>query len=146
VAVVEETLSKLRGAGRFLVDDGGQRFESRVDAPASQREIDDAFERLPRRDELRELWSTARRAELFTDPAIGGWGLRLLSPAEAVDATRKWALRRPDDMLPATGGVLILLPRDARDAWYRLSMSLSEFLARYVDARGDKFWEVGVRR
>jgi hypothetical protein len=108
---------------------------------------------------LLELWSTTREAELFTDPRIGGWGLRLLSPPESAAMTQKWLRRRPEDvrrddvvigeflhdedalLLPAAGGVLILLPQDPRSEWWLLNIDLAEFLSRYVEAGGEQFWE-----
>jgi hypothetical protein len=156
---IAETLARLRGALQIVVDADGQILESRVVPPASRTEIEEAFPQLDGRHELVELWSTTREAELFTDPHIGGWGLRLLNPAESAAVTHDWLRRRPDDvrrddivvgeflhdeeavLLTAGGNLLILLPREPRDMWWRLNIGLAEFLARYVDAGGEKFWE-----
>jgi hypothetical protein len=44
------------------------------------------------------------------------------------------------------GRVYIALPIDPRVEWESPAASLSAFLALYLDAHGDKFWELAVNR
>ena len=37
--------------------------------------------------------------------------------------------------------ILIALPLDPRDEWYRAASELGQFLESYFNARGDKYWE-----
>jgi hypothetical protein len=42
---------------------------------------------------------------------------------------------------PGEGRILVALPFDERRDWYRVAPSLAEFLNRYFDSRGAKYWE-----
>ena len=100
---------------------------------------------------------------MFEDVDYGQWGLALLSPtASARRTAEQRALRpadyRPDDvvageflgdlellvMAPSEAGergILIALPLDDRQEWYPAAPDLAQFLERYRDQQGAKFWE-----
>jgi hypothetical protein len=110
-------------------------------------------------DELREFWELADGARLFEDPDYGQWGLVLLSAAASSQRTESEFAARPDDLerddivigeflgdqdllVYSVGeGVLVALPLDEREGWYRAAPSLTGFLRRYAESRGEKFWE-----
>ena len=101
-------------------------------------------------------------ARLFTDVDYGQWGLVLLGPEVSWRRTLDQldlppADRRPGDVVigeflgdldlliyaPTEAGesrILVSLPLDPRDDWYAVGSSLEEFLVRYVDNQGEKFW------
>lgn len=45
----------------------------------------------------------------------------------------------------AGAGVLVALPLDARPDWHMAAGNLTEFLARYLTAFGEKYWEQSRR-
>jgi hypothetical protein len=45
-----------------------------------------------------------------------------------------------------SGRVYVALPLDPRKEWESPASSLAEFLARYLDAQGEKYWDVAVNR
>jgi hypothetical protein len=87
----------------------------------------------------------------------------LLSPAESARRTAAVRAERPDDLrdddvvigeflgdqelvvfAPSQRGerrVLIALPLDRRDDWYGAASGLAEFLTRYRESEGEKYWE-----
>ena len=109
------------------------------------------------------LWAATGEARLFEDVTYGQWGLHLLSPAASAARTARERTDRPDDirpddvvvgeflgdqdlliLAPSESGdrrVLLALPLDKRDVWSGAAPSLADFLARYYDALGDKYWE-----
>jgi len=114
---------------------------------------------------LCELWDLASSLRLFVDITYGQWGLIVLPPARAVEFTvRQFSLyeekmRKGDlvigEFLGDTelvilrcdraeedfGKVLIFLPLDPRADWPCVGNSFDEFLRRYVENRGSKYWE-----
>jgi hypothetical protein len=137
------------------------------DEPASGGEIAAAWPGTELPAELVEMWSTSRQSRLFEDVDYGQWGLVLLSPAAAARYTAAQRAGRPgayrdDDIVvgeflgdqellvlaPGEAGhghVLIALPLDDRPDWDRAADSLAEFLARYLEAAGAKYWERSTR-
>jgi hypothetical protein len=133
-----------------------------LSAPASIAEVDACWTGgVP--DELRRLWSISRSSFLFEDVEYGQWGLALLSPEDAATRTAGFRSARPDDAAPgdivvgeflgdlellvvaADGtGVLVALPLDPRGDWYRAAPSMADFLLRYRESQGDKYWERGM--
>jgi hypothetical protein len=108
--------------------------------------------------ELVELWTSARSARLFEDIDYGQWGLVLLSPPESADRTALELAERPGDfaagdivigeflgdqelLVHTPTGILVALPLDPRSDWDVAADNLEEFLRRYLDAHGDKYWE-----
>lgn len=113
--------------------------------------------------ELRELWEVCGGARLFTDVDYGQWGLVLLGPEVSWRRTLDQLDYAPDDMRPGDvvigeflgdselliyapseagdSRILVSLPLDAREDWYRVGSSLEEFLVMFVEHQGQKFWE-----
>lgn len=113
--------------------------------------------------DLIDLWSTCREARLFEDVNYGQWGLVFLSPTESAKRSALEREQRPDDfssidivvgeflgdqellvLSPSEGNgrnVLVALPLDERAEWYPAAASLGEFLDRYMDHQGEKYWE-----
>jgi hypothetical protein len=135
------------------------RLMCRLEPPATEQEVSDAWGAKSLPTQVRELWTTSRGAELFVDIDYGQWGLKLLSPFESAAKSRQVQVERPADVglkdvvigrflgdqdlvvVDDHEAVLIALPLDRRADWYRPAFDLSEFLSRYVAASGAKFWE-----
>lgn len=135
-----------------------------LSASATDEEIRSAWPDGPPR-ELAEAWSVSRESRLFEDVDYGQWGLVLLSPAESARRTAEQRELRPDDyraedvvigeflgdlellvLAPSEAAdqrVLVALPLDGRQDWYPAAPDLAQFLERYRDQRGAKFWESG---
>lgn len=133
------------------------------DPGATNEEIAALDVAVPR--ELQDFWRESKSAQLFKDGQYGQWGLRILSPNEAREATRQFQQERPNDALEADlvvgtffgdsdlviircdktsddfGHVLIALPLDARSDWDFVGDDFKQFLDAYVAAQGGKFWE-----
>lgn len=116
-------------------------------------------------DDLCALWTRVSGLRLFEDVRYGQWGLILWSPEQLVDAHRRRIRGREQDFRagdvilgeflgdsdllvlrcdPAAcdyGNVMVALPIDPRAEWYTVGASLLDFLIRFVDANGEKFWE-----
>lgn len=129
--------------------------------PATDEEIRSSWPAAPA--ELARAWSVSHESRLFEDVDYGQWGLVLLSPAASARRTaEQGALRpadyRPDDvvageflgdlellvMAPSEAGdrrILVALPLDERQHWHPAAPSLAEFLEKYRDQHGAKFWE-----
>jgi hypothetical protein len=109
--------------------------------------------------ELHEFWLAAGAAELFVDADHGQWGLRIFSPTVSATRSREEMVRRPkefamDDLvigeflgdqellvIDRDGHVMVALPIDRRQDWFRPTTSLSDFLHRFLMTNGAKFWE-----
>lgn len=115
--------------------------------------------------DLIDLWRITQSATLFQDVEYGQWGLDLLSPGRSAAATIDFRSKRTKDFLDGDcvigfflgdsdllvvrcdplqkdyGNVLVAMPIDHREEWYRVTPSLSAFLTGYIAARGGKFWE-----
>jgi len=133
------------------------------DEPATDAEIASAWPGGQAPGELVHSWSTSRQSRLFEDVDYGQWGLMLLPPANAAKRTAGERVLRPNayragDIIigeflgdqellvfaPSEvnrGQVLIALPMDDRPDWPAAASSLAEFLERYLDALGEKYWE-----
>ena len=122
-----------------------------------------AFGRYP--DELKAFWSFSCSAELFRDVTYGQWGLSILSPSESESETADAMKQRPHEFAAGDlvigrfigdsdylvircdagnldfGSLLVATPLDERTHWYRVAGSLTEFLTKYADSTGDKYWE-----
>lgn len=112
--------------------------------------------------DVSEFLTIANGAELFKDSEYGQWGLRIFSieeiEQENLDA-REWQsyligtdlvignfLGDLDLLVVSTddksfGEIIIATPIDYRIDWYFLKMNFAEFIEKYADADGDKFWE-----
>jgi len=144
------------------VGDNPFKLACSLEEGATKEEVAEAWSDVTLPAELVEFWTHSRTARLFEDVDYGQWGLKVLSPAESAARTASERSDRPTDfgandivigeflgdqeLLVLTDGgseaeVLIALPLDPRDDWYRTARSLPEFLDTYLNAVGDKFWE-----
>jgi hypothetical protein len=129
----------------------------------NSKEIEDTLKiTLP--SDLLALWFQVSSMRLFMDIESFLWGLEIASPEKVVEihkmrkSVREWDYREGDliigefigdaDTLVIRcnktendfGSVLIGLEIDNREDWLVVAHSLSEFLKKYVDANGNKFW------
>jgi hypothetical protein len=131
--------------------------------PAADFEIDVVIAAGLAIPEALELWSQCRTASLCEETETQSWGLHLLSPPEARELTAQELANRPEDyhtdeliigefygdleylvLAPSEQAgrqVVISLPMEHRAAWRRVAGSLTEFLIRYYEAEGAKWWE-----
>ncbi|MDO5651587.1 MAG: SMI1/KNR4 family protein, partial [Moraxella sp.] len=118
-----------------------------------------------------ELLMISNGLTLFVDEKYGQWGLRIYGCDEVVSRNRLWKesyrradlvygdliigeflgdsdllIMRCDEDCDDFGSILISLPLDYRKDWYYPAASLSEFLKKYIEAEGEKFWESGNHR
>ncbi len=139
------------------------KLACRLADPALPEDVNAAWgnEELP--NELMQLWRLASGARLYEDVDYGQWGLEILSPEQSALRTRRERETRPEafgsddfvvgeflgdqDLLVLVSSgvgerrVLVALPLDARPAWYSAGADLGDFIARYVETGGDKYWE-----
>jgi hypothetical protein len=114
---------------------------------------------------LVDLWNTASCLSLFVDSTYGQSGFVIWSPDQALVRHRRYASERSDDFLAGDfiigeflgdsdllvlrcdpraddyGALMVALPLDEREDWYRPAATLDEFLLRVLETRGDKYWE-----
>ena len=114
---------------------------------------------------LIEFWRNVQTAELFKDITYGQWGLRILSPSDSILRTQAELIERPNEMLstdrvfaefiggsdhllmdlsfdhPTHKPIYVQLPIDRRNDWPKIADSFEQFLEKYVQECGDKFWE-----
>ncbi len=130
--------------------------------PATEEEIASAWTAdIPA--EMIDLWSTSRESRLFEDIDYGQWGLVLLSPSACARRTTEERARRPNSyragdivigeflgdlellvLAPSKVGeqrILVALPFDDRPDWYAVGSTMADFLNRYIQAFGGKYWE-----
>ena len=137
------------------------RLESTVWGPATPGEVREAWGDRELPDDALTLWRECRGARLFEDVDYGQWGLKLLSPQASRDRTGEDYLSEdllPDDIVigefigdldlvvlaPSEEGsrrVLIAGEIDTRPKWQGVGSDLAQFLEKYVDASGDKYWK-----
>jgi hypothetical protein len=122
-------------------------------------EIND--ERIPL--ELQKFYTISNGAVLFKDVDFGQWGLKIISYDDLTqfnNYTRSW---RGDDIEDTDliigeflgdldlvlislaeydyGQVIICPEIDKRKDWFFLKINFGEFLQKYFESEGDKFWE-----
>lgn len=114
--------------------------------------------------DLKDFWAIARTAKLFEDRLFGQWGLEILDPGRSAELTADCLASRARDFLAGDlvigrflgdsdllvvrtddsrqdyGEILVALPLDPRGDWDRVAGSFREFLVRYVESGGDKYW------
>lgn len=114
---------------------------------------------------LTEFWEQAEHADLFKDTQYGQWGIRILSPDEALQATLEYQSERASDAMASDlvigtfygdsdlvilrcdttcsdyGNVVIALPIDPRLDWETVADDFAIFLAKLTEEQGAKFWE-----
>jgi hypothetical protein len=116
-------------------------------------------------DDLQELWQKCNGLRLFEDKTYGQSGLIIWSPQKVVEKQK--TLRRnsdefqdgdliigeflgDSDLLVVRcdqnfsdfGKVIISLPIDHRSDWDYLPYLLPEFIQKFINSQGEKFWAV----
>lgn len=164
-ADIAEALNAFRAYAepRDGLGDNPFKLACSFDGPATDAEISSAWPGMEVSDELVQVWSTSRQSRLFEDVDYGQWGLVLLSPEGAAQRTAQERAQRPDAyrgddfvigeflgdqelvvFAPSEDDgrrVLIALPMDDRPDWPVAAGSITEFLHRYLNVLGEKFWE-----
>lgn len=143
--------------------DNPVKLMSTLGPPAEAKEVHDAWSDHAVAVDATDLWAACREARLFEDVDYGQWGLTLLSPSASASRTANERDARPSDfkpddvvvgeflgdqellvLAPSESGqrrVLIALPLDSRADWFGAAGDLGEFLVRYFDSSGEKYWE-----
>jgi hypothetical protein len=116
-------------------------------------------------DDLQELWQKCNGLRLFEDKTYGQSGLIIWSPQKVLE--QQQVLRRnsdefqdgdliigeflgDSDLLVVRcdqnfsdfGKVIISLPIDHRSDWDYLPYLLPEFIQKFINSQGEKFWAV----
>jgi hypothetical protein len=139
------------------------KLVSTVGGPPNGAEVRDAWGATELPTDVVELWAATREARLLEDIEYGQWGLVLLTPGASAARTAREREARPFDLRPddivlgeflgdqelvilspsesERRRVLIALPLDNRADWFGAASSLGEFLEKYFDAVGEKYWE-----
>lgn len=115
-------------------------------------------------NDLRDFWINYNSAILFQDIEFGQWGLHIFSPFDALNTTIKEKKSRPNDFSENDlvigeflgdsdllviscdtqnkyGQIKIALPIDPNGEWYTAANSFSEFIDKYSQVDGAKYWE-----
>ncbi|EJH7015972.1 SMI1/KNR4 family protein [Salmonella enterica] len=119
--------------------------------------VSDSLYNIP---QLSNFWEVFNSADLFKDSQYGQWGIRILTPNEAIDVTHKQKKERKQDFLSSdlifgrflgdsdllmidknSGVISVVLPIDKRNEWYKVADSLGEFFDKLLSSQGDKYWE-----
>lgn len=115
-------------------------------------------------EDLQELWQKCNGLRLFEDKTYGQSGLIIWSPQKVLE--KQQTLRQnfnefesedliigeflgDSDLLVVRcnpnstdfGQIIIALPIGHREDWYYLTYSLPEFLQKFINSQGEKFWE-----
>jgi len=162
-----EVLVRVRGwtEPQNVPPDNPFKLSCSLGDPAQAEEISAAWGEEWVLPELMDLWQLSREVRLYEDVDYGQWGLVVLSPEQSATRTRLERETRPEDfraddvvvgellgdqdllvLAPSEERdrrVLVALPLDSRDMWYSAGRGLADFVTRYVDAGGDKYWERG---
>jgi hypothetical protein len=115
--------------------------------------------------DLKDFWSISKEAILFKDIQHGQWGLKVLSPKEALHETEALRSDRPqeyrhgdlvigtfygdqdllilccDDNSPVYGSLIVAEAIDKRIDWRSPAATWVEFLEKFYNASGEKYWE-----
>jgi hypothetical protein len=168
IDAIDQLLMRLRGQLTLPTDaaETGLRLASHATGEASVGEIEQV--KLIISTELRHFWRQCREAEFFRDVDYDQWGLDIVSPVEAIRITCKvrnersadfystdlvigrfrgdsdLVLVRCDPEASDCGEVVVALPLDHRVDWYFTGLCLADFLRKFIDSQGRKFWEVHI--
>jgi hypothetical protein len=120
-------------------------------------------------EELIMLWNNCGGLRLYEDVSDGQWGLVVLSPRELALQNQEYREEKGDALLPGDlifatfrgdlelslmrsdekaadyGRIVIVAEMDQREDWYTAAQSLEEFLTRFMDSHGDKYWDLSGR-
>jgi hypothetical protein len=115
-------------------------------------------------DDLKELWQKCNGLRLFEDKTYGQSGLIIWSPQKVAEKQKTLRQKsdefqdgdliigeflgdsdllvvRCDQNYDDFGQLIISLPIDHRSDWYFLPYLLPEFLQKFTNSQGEKFWE-----
>ena len=114
---------------------------------------------------LEDFYTVSNGADLFKDQEYGQWGLKLYSIEEVTFASKIYKSNRKNDALQSDliigefygdsdlllvrcdpnsddyGSILVVLPVDQRQDWYIIANTFEEFINKFYESQGDKFWE-----
>lgn len=135
--------------------------------PYDEGDLGQRFSSLPK--DISDFWECNESARLFLDVEYGQWGLELLSPFDAIEATG-WYLNtyhgvllpsdlvigkfigdsdilivRNDPILEDFGSILVGELIDEREDWPIVANTFTEFLQLYVEYDGQKYWDLERR-
>jgi hypothetical protein len=165
---IDAILKIIEQLGRIDLDDMAiaMALDSKIIPPISRatQELETRLN-IPLPDELQELWQKCNGLHLFEDKTYGQSGLIIWSPQKVTEKQRK--LRQNSDEFQDNdlvigeflgdsdllvvrcnqnsldfGKVIISLAIDHRADWYYLPYLLPEFLQKFINSKGEKFWEV----
>lgn len=112
--------------------------------------------------ELLAFYSFSNGTILFKDVEYSQWGLKIYPCSQLTELNERIKNYRTDlfetdliigefygdsDLVILSleehnyGQVIICTPIDERKDWYFLKMNFEEFLEKYIESEGDKFWE-----
>lgn len=137
------------------------QFISSLGKPADMTKIEHLHLEVPQ--DLLDLWSTSDKTALWQDVSYGQWGLIIHDPIWCERETRYFRSVytndiRNDELIIGEflgdqekvviscssedfGTIRILRPLDPRKVWPVVASSLTEFLHRFLDTEGAKYWE-----
>ncbi|MBB5297467.1 hypothetical protein E5F05_01850 (plasmid) [Deinococcus metallilatus] len=112
--------------------------------------------------ELKKLWSKASRTSIYEDMSYGQWGLVIHDNSWAHRETELYRDMYPDQLStqdlifgeflgdsekaiisldPADyGSIKIMQPLESKEDWPVVASSLSEFLEKLLEGKGQKYW------
>lgn len=114
---------------------------------------------------LEDFYTISNGADLFIDQEYGQWGLKLYPFEEITFASKIYKSSRKNDALQSDliigefygdsdlllvrcdpdsddyGSILVVLPIDQRQDWYIVANTFEEFINKFYESQGDKFWE-----
>ncbi len=116
-------------------------------------------------EDLQELWQKCNGLRLFEDKTYGQSGLIIWSPQKVLEKQKSLRQNSDEfqdgdlvigeflgdsDLLVVRcdqdsddfGQLIISLPIDRRSDWYYLPYLLPEFLQKFINSQGEKFWGV----
>ena len=170
VSVVNQLLTDWavpREPGYFHKANLSIRMPQRCSAEKSEKQLV-LHDRVP--EDLEDFWNAFSCATFFEDVSYGQWGLRILEYGASEERTREFCRSRSKDAVSGDrvigefigdfellivrcdpsesdfGSILVALPVDPRNEWYRVASSFLSFLEEYRSNDGQKYWETQFGR
>jgi hypothetical protein len=114
-------------------------------------------------DDLLIFWLNCKEAQLFEDKEYGQWGLQILSPENSLIATHEYQKSqynqyKSNDLIIGRfigdsellmvscdkgkdfGSIYVVSPIAKRKEWHLASSSFTNFIEKYIENKGDKYW------
>jgi hypothetical protein len=128
-----------------------------------QQDFFDELNKLP--VDFRAFLAVSNGASLFKDEQYGQWGLELFDFSECVRATdffqkerakdkkagdliigrflgdSDYLLLRCDSTSSDFGYIVVVNALDVRDDWYSVATNFFDFVKKFSEKQGDKYWE-----